>query len=263
MSNVKDTIEAVQGIIESVPVYEDMLQPASKEIGKSFLTVAKTINVALYPLAGLVWGFEKIKQHLETSMAEKLKDIPEENIITPDPSVAVPAIEALRYTAHNEDLREMFTNLLATAMDKNTVKNAHPSFVEILKQLSSDEARIIRLFTDHKSKAVIRLRSMNQEDDHFTELLQEFSILPYTADCKYPELGPGYINNITRLGIVHIDYTKYSTLPNAYEEIYNHPIYIQKISLIEEHGKRPSVERGTLNRTQFGEKFYNACIKEK
>ena len=263
MSNIKDSLDAVKGILEAVPVYDDMLQPASKEVGKSLLTVAKTINLALAPLAGLVWSYEKIRLHIETSMAEKLKNIPEENITSPDPSVAVPAIQALRYTAHNEDLREMFTNLLATAMDKSTVKNAHPSFVEIIKQISSDEARIISLLTNDHSKAVIRLRSMNHDNDHYTEILQEFSILPYLAGCEHPELGPSYLNNITRLGIAEINYTTYSTFPNAYEEIYKHPVFIEKKKWIEDNAKRAEVRRGTFCRTQFGEKFYNACIIEK
>ena len=36
---VRDTIEAVTGLVKAVPVYEDALQPAAKELGKALGTV--------------------------------------------------------------------------------------------------------------------------------------------------------------------------------------------------------------------------------
>ena len=52
--------------------------------------------------------------------AEKLKNVPEENIVTPPPSIAGPVFEALRFSGEDIDLRELYTNLLASAMDNST-----------------------------------------------------------------------------------------------------------------------------------------------
>ncbi|WKA57149.1 hypothetical protein QWY16_11620 [Planococcus shenhongbingii] len=60
MSNIKDTADAIKGIVEAVPVYEDALQPAAQELSKGFVVLAKTVNMALAPLSGLVWGYERI-----------------------------------------------------------------------------------------------------------------------------------------------------------------------------------------------------------
>jgi len=39
-SNIKDIIDTVRGLTEAVPVYQDAIQPAAKEIGKGLETVA-------------------------------------------------------------------------------------------------------------------------------------------------------------------------------------------------------------------------------
>lgn len=39
---VHETAEVIKGIVEAVPVYEDVVQPAAKEVGTALQTVAKT-----------------------------------------------------------------------------------------------------------------------------------------------------------------------------------------------------------------------------
>jgi len=53
-SNVGDTAKVVKGIVEAVPVYQDVAQPAAQEIGKGLQTVAKTIHIVLAPVSALV-----------------------------------------------------------------------------------------------------------------------------------------------------------------------------------------------------------------
>jgi hypothetical protein len=53
---IKDPADAVKGIVEAVPVYQDALQPAVREIGRGLQTVAKTIHIALAPVAAIGLG---------------------------------------------------------------------------------------------------------------------------------------------------------------------------------------------------------------
>lgn len=265
MSNVKETIEAVQGIVEAVPVYEDMLQPASKELGKGALTLAKTINMVLAPLSLMVWSFEKVKTTLVSGLEKKLTHVPEENIVTPAPEIAVPAIEALRYTGHNDELREMFTNLLATSMDNDTAANAHPSFVEIIKQISSDEAKIIQYLVNEKSLGIIRVRlfELNTGIEKYAEPLANFSSLPYEINCAYPEQGTSYFENLERLGLISLSYDVYKTTPNAYEKTENHPVVNEWRDNSPRLNKRFEIQRGGITLTSFGRKFIDACVISK
>ena len=141
--NVEGTIKAVTGLVKEVPVYEDAIQPVAKEAGKALQTVGRTVNAALLPVRGLVWGIEKIEEFVQTKVTKKLSNTPVENICPPDPAVAGPALESLRYTGHKESLSELYANLLASAMDKETAKTAHPGFVEIIRNMSADEARLL------------------------------------------------------------------------------------------------------------------------
>ena len=86
-SNIDTTINAVTNLVKAVPIYQDAIQPAAKEVGKALATITKTVNVALAPVRGLVWGYEKIEDFVSTKVSEKLRNTPEKEIVTPKPNV--------------------------------------------------------------------------------------------------------------------------------------------------------------------------------
>lgn len=140
---IRDVVDAVTGVAKAVPIYQDVLQPAAQEVGKALQTVAKSVHIELAPVSALVWGYDQIKDFVSSKVAERLKNVPPENIVSPKPNIAGPALESLRYTGHEETLSDLYANLLAAAMDKATAEGAHPAFVEIINQLTPDEAKII------------------------------------------------------------------------------------------------------------------------
>ena len=191
-NKIRDTVEAVKGVVEAVPVYQDLVQPTAQELGKSLAIVAKTVRVALAPLSAFVWGYEKISGYLDEKIPQLLKGVPHERIITPEANVAVPAIEALRYSP----LREQYANLLATAMDSQTAQEAHPAFVEILKQLTPDEARILnRMFSLDQEAFCFYVESKEEK------ILDDVWLIGHDAGCENTNLVPIYIGNLNRLGI--------------------------------------------------------------
>ena len=97
-------IQAAEGLVKAVPIYQDAIQPAAIQVGKSLETVAKTINVALAPVSALVWGYEKISVFLNEKLTEKLKNIPPERITTPNLLIAGPVLESLKFAANEEKL---------------------------------------------------------------------------------------------------------------------------------------------------------------
>jgi len=157
-TNVKATIDAITGLAKAVPVYQDAIQPAAQEIGKSLATITKTVNIALAPIKALVLGYEKIEEYLTQRVSEKLKDTPVEDIQTPPAYIAGPTVESLRFSGENEDIRELYASLLATSMNINTVNKAHPSFVDIIKNISTSEALILQQFVKTKIFPKIDIR---------------------------------------------------------------------------------------------------------
>jgi|TARA_B110000971_G_scaffold115823_1_gene118708 hypothetical protein len=62
----------------------------------------------------------------------------------PKASIAGPTLQGLAFTHKEINLKEVFLNLLATSMDNRKANVAHPAFVEIVKQLNSEEAGLVR-----------------------------------------------------------------------------------------------------------------------
>ena len=43
-NKVAETINAVTGLTQSVPVYQDLIQPAAQELGKGLAVIAQSVN---------------------------------------------------------------------------------------------------------------------------------------------------------------------------------------------------------------------------
>lgn len=216
-STVQGVAEAIKGIVEAVPIYQDAVQPLAKEAGKALGTIGEAVNAALAPLEVMIWSLDQMKAFFLEDVAEKLKGVPPERLVTPDPAVAGPAIEALRFAGGRKDLREMYANLLARAMDAETADDAHPAYVEVLRQLSAKEARLLAVFgrqgyfefhrhtTEDGSFAVCLVsRSMEKTARKWTQIPAE--------ECPWVNDGGRAAENLIRLGIVgHFDVSKMST----------------------------------------------------
>lgn len=140
MIDPKSSEELINEAKALVPeVYKDLAKPAVSEIGN---VAGRTVRALLAPIRGFLWGWERIEEVVEEGVKKRLEKIPEERRKSPEPEIAVPLIQALEYTAQNETLREMYINLLANSMDRAKEKDVHPSFVEIIKQMSSLDAKV-------------------------------------------------------------------------------------------------------------------------
>lgn len=264
-NTVRDVAEAVKGIVEAVPVYEDVVQPAAREVGTALQTVAKTIHVVLAPVSALVWGYDQIKDFVSTKVAERLRNVPPAEICTPRPNVAGPALEALRYTGHEESLSDLYANLLATAMDARTANEAHPAFVEIIRQLTPDEAKIVKLFAQERAFPLLNVRwdYAEQTDEHRggQDVLTHFSLLGEEAGCEFPQFTPSYLDNICRLGLAEIPAFYEYTKVGVYDELEEHPDVAAMRAAIEVNPElKVSVSRRGLRITQLGRLFCKACV---
>jgi len=292
-SKIRDTAEVVKGIVEAVPVYQDLIQPAAKEVGGALQTVAKTIHLALAPVSALVWGYDQIKQYLDAALTAKFKEFPPQRIISPDLNVAGPAVEAMRFAAHNSSLRDMYTNLLATAMDSECARNAHPAFVDFIRQMTADEGRVLRVLSSKFLFPLFEIRAV-RANGNTTVVQTRHDFLAHEANCLHTKLIPSYLNNLQRLGLVIISEKKPETIRVVLRASDGHEVLEQPSSSEYYSGMNASktcelilqddkvkylygryqswssrdnlqltgfdVEGEKLSLTQLGQQFYDACI---
>ena len=122
MSNGLDNFANSLGkAIETVPgLYDDALKPAAQESGKTLSLIPRAINAALAPIRQWIAQKEYNVAETEKLLAKKLEKLDQQKIVTPEPYVAVPAIQAISYSMNSQELRELYANLLAKSMNSDT-----------------------------------------------------------------------------------------------------------------------------------------------
>lgn len=262
---ITDAAKAIAAITENVPIYQDAVQPAAKEIGKGLHLVAKAVNAALIPVEGFIWGMEQVRDFVHTKVAKKLENVPPEDIKQPKPHVGVPTLDALRYTGSEEELADLYANLLATSMDRKTAYSAHPAFVDIIKSMSPDEARIMKFVGANGTgpQAMINIKLVKQ-DSSFLLVHRHISLIGVDAQCEHPPITSNYIDNLERLGLLKVDSTAKITAEEPYKRIEDRT-EISKI--IEDLSKTPEltveVQKIMVNMTDLGKQFYKVCVVDK
>ena len=236
-------------------IYNDLAHPALSTVGQGLQGLTK---LALAPISALVWGYDKIADYLDVAIPEyfEKRKIEKEKIISPDPMIAVPVVEAMRYTSHKEELREMFTNLLGAAMNADSI-DAHPAFVDIIKQLSPDEGKMIKYLYQDDKQPMIKIRVKLDNGAGESDILPYFSDICYKADCQYPQKFPEYLDNLHRLGIVEVYYERFLVDEKYYEELKHQPYFPH----IEENEKINIVEKKSMYElSEFGKEFCKVCL---
>lgn len=257
-------------IEESKSIRKELLEhakqtPEFEKAAKSYATrvaIRQEILTSLYkPIAKMLGvANDYFANDFEKDMAEKLADVPEESITAPKPSLAAPAMQQLAFSLDEPDLKEMYLSLLATASDSRKTDSAHPSFVEIIKQLSANELSVLsRILTRHdRYTPIVRLKLVTAEQEGFNVLAQhiiqdndELSGLPL-----YSKHLPTYVDNWVRLGLVEVNYTSWVTPPDAYDWVEARPETQRwKERLEVEEGKTVTFDKGIVYPTAFGLSF--------
>ena len=123
--------------------YDDLAHPTAHATGQIVSFIPRTIKVWLGKWEKWILNGEYAIRETEKLLEEKLKRIPEDKIVEPEPYVAVPAIQQLSYSLDSEELRELYANLLASSMNSDKKNDVHPAFVDIIKQLTPSEAKLL------------------------------------------------------------------------------------------------------------------------
>jgi hypothetical protein len=158
MAIVKGALEAGAVIAAAVPVYKDAIQPAAKEIGNAVAVPFQLLNTVLRPVKTILLAANIAYDDLDARLIELLRGVPPEKLVEPAANVAGPLLLAYPFVQNDPPLREMFERLLATAMNVDTRHDVHPSFVEIVRQLTKDEALLPPSYS-RESRKILANRS--------------------------------------------------------------------------------------------------------
>jgi hypothetical protein len=194
--------------------YGDVLQPAAKEVGS---VLSRAVRAALSPARAALWSWEKAEQWAEAAAEQWLerRQVPVEHIVPPPVELQLSITAALQIAGPAEDpaLREMFAGLLASGMDREVAESVHPAFVEILRQVTPQEARVLTGLHRAPLTSSVSISSSTTRTDGRVSYTPA-SPPPWTIVDR--ELGvqikisPAMKNNLMRLGLVVESTTNYT-----------------------------------------------------
>ncbi|MBR3737109.1 MAG: DUF4393 domain-containing protein, partial [Eubacterium sp.] len=162
--------------------YKDLGAPIARPTGETLGLIPRIVKAALAPVEKWVMGKEYNLEATKRILEQKLANTPEELIDTPEAYVAVPALQNISYCMDNDELRELYANLLASSMNKKVKNSVHPGFVEIIKQMCPDEAKIMKYLKSHTSVPTIDLK-FNLQNGSFNKVISNFSNVGEKALC--------------------------------------------------------------------------------
>ena len=119
--------------------------------------IGQTIADLFYlVLGGISHAAEKRKLKYQYALDEYARElnerigaIPEENrVAEPKTQIIAQALEDSKYCVEEPDLRKMFVDLLGSACDKTKAEAVHPSFSGIIKQMSPEDAKSLKMFVE-------------------------------------------------------------------------------------------------------------------
>lgn len=248
---------------QSKEIYQDGFKGALQESGQALQSIVGLFNnVILYPLKKANITFKYKIEEFEKDLKSKIKDTPKENLIEPPIIIVGPTIESLKYTVDTPEVREMYLNLLGTSMNIETVIYSHPSYVEIIKQMSPLDAKLLKKMVEIRHNIRCAWITICFETNYFTQGMPKIFSSELLIDDYDPFLISASIENLCRLGlIVHHDI---GMIGGDYEVLKEHWYVQERFNLFKNNNLDKTVElklnKETLSISNFGENFAKACL---
>lgn len=252
-------------------LYQDLLHPALKQLGTAAGTIVGLLNVFTLPFRTMS-DVAKIKyEKFLDDFKEKAQQIPQENLVTPEFSIVGPALLDLSFSITEDDVRDMYMNLLLRSIDNRADQTNLRAFVQIIKQLSPFEARLFHFLFENTGSypaATVHVLCRPAIQTSFTRPrgIKNDTIL---IDVQFENASEESINlslqNFLRLGLIEHD-PKWSAEPERYKFVETTETY-QKMSenlhVKTESGEEFNFIGSTkffITITSFGEAFLKTCI---
>jgi hypothetical protein len=247
----------------SEDLYNDGARGAVRETGESLQALVGLFNnVVLYPIKKANINYRYKLEEFEKDLKAKTDKIPDGKIIEPPLAISGPTIEALKYTFDTKEIREMFLNLLASAMNSDFKDESHPAFVEIIKGMNSLDATLFEYLYSSVQIPVGALRIGNTEN-YFT------TALPYIFSQELIKHGDPFLVsrsmvNLERLGLIQIIKDRY--FPNYdYDALKNHEYIAQRFMSYNNLNTMAALEvmflfKGYLELTDLGKSLSKCCF---
>lgn len=255
----KEILDQTKGV--AVEVYKDALRPVVKPVGEILGFLPRTLKLAFSGWEKwLINGEESLRLTAE-AIKEKVKQIPEEKLVEPEPYVAIPAIQQISYCQNSEELRDLYANLLTSSMNVDKKWQVHPSFVDIVKQLNPDEAKYLKGLppTTVVIYPLIDVEfSFGNKGGH--PIISNFTDYNLKV-LEHPGNICAYIDNLVRLNLIEIPSGQWLDDHDKYNQLEKHPMIQNPVRVNGKVQISYNYKHKLFRLTNFGLNFVNVVCK--
>ena len=260
-------VEAIKAVDKHVgETYDNLINVPSKGIGEILNIIYKGM-LAKAEFKGYAKSQyyaaaqEKFKQKLQ----ENIDKIPFNKFVMPDINTILQIVDSAECCITDDNLRNMFTKLIASAINSDTVNSVHPAFATILKQMNYMDAKLVISFKINPMQPISNIIYHNNNNSYKTIYSSLFLINGVISDKQnLVELG---ISNLTRLGIIEVDYNSALSDDKNYADIQAASKSIIDGILSSEEYKdlgvtdptKTDLKNGIVQLTELGHNFILVC----
>jgi len=101
-------------------------------------------NLLFYPIQKYNIYAEHKLDKFKQSLEEKVKEIPDDKLTHPTISVWGNVCDSLKWNLDEEHIKAAFVNILMSDLNSDTKAKVNPAFIEIVKQISREEASFLK-----------------------------------------------------------------------------------------------------------------------
>lgn len=257
-SNIPITTEDMMNTAKTL---KEVLPNTVNETDGALSTILGLFNhVVLYPIKKANIEFIYKLEMFEKELKMKLSKIPSSEICEPELSITGPTLESLKYNFDRKEIRELFLSLITSSMDKRCTLIVHPAFVEIIRQLSSLDARLIQMFAFRGTYPVVSIIEKSSDN----------KLTPYTYDLFYfgdhnnefsieeQRVLTLSLDNLIRLGLVNKN-SQIIELDFDYDYFKGHLFY-RSIEKQKEINSSLVMNKFRIELTELGRAFKTCCL---
>jgi hypothetical protein len=213
-------------------------------------------NTVLWPIALLN---ERARITLEKNLEKyraQLNQVPPDKVAEVPPELGVPIAEKLSYVT-NDQLSDLYVNLLAKASTFETAHLAHPSFVNVINNISPDEAILLLELKDNIPFIEARIE---KKDANEWIVLAFLTGLENKTKLSFPNNIPAYLSYFEGWGLINIRHDIFIANPKLYEEL--EKLYRPAFEAVQYDKEKQllTFARGKIEVTSFGKLFLSACL---
>lgn len=198
--------------------------------------------------------------HFQKKIEREYLKIPESQRINPSLHITGQALYKSQFAVEEDEIRDMFAKLIAGSMDSQYRDSIHPSFAEMVNQLSVSDANILKMIYQQGS-AIGYINLHVRLKDGFGKTLEKYLTC---LDGFENQVVCMSIENLCRLSVLEPIDGQVSE--EEYEDIENMGYYIELKNRVTEFTRNDFAvveERKCLNFTDYGESFCNVVLGER